>query len=94
MQESALYKSIIAEALEIGVAQERAQNIYQILVEWLGAVDPNVSQRLATFPNGDLVAKWNNAAIRVRDVEAARQLLDQILQTLDRLPTTDAQRAH
>jgi len=93
LMESALYKSIFAEGVELGEVRgeargeargetrARAQNIYQVLVLWLGAVDPNVSQRLATFPSLDLLVKWNDAAIRVRDVEAARQLLDQILQT-------------
>lgn len=75
--ESALYKSIFAQ----GEARLRAHTIHKLLVRWLGSVDATLRERIATFPDRDVVVAWHDEALDLNDAEAARKLLDKILQT-------------
>jgi hypothetical protein len=77
LMESALYKSIFAE----GEARAYARTICRVLDRWLGSVEPTLRQRIASFPNPNLVVEWHDAALELHDVESARALLDAILQT-------------
>ena len=77
LMESALYKSIFAR----GEAQAHAGTIHKLLVRWLGSVDATLRERVATFPDRDLVAAWHDEALDLNDAESARKLLDKILQT-------------
>lgn len=77
LMESPFYKSIFAR----GEAQARADTINKLLVRWLGSVDANIRQRIATFPDRDMLAVWHDEALDLNDVESARKLLEKIRQT-------------
>lgn len=89
LMESALFKSIFAQGeargeargVALGAAQARAGTIHRLLVRWLGTVDENVRQHVASFPNQKFVDAWHEEAVELNDAESARKLLAKILQT-------------
>ena len=83
--ESALYKSIFAQGESRGEsrgeARVYAKTINKLLLRWLGTVDSSLRQRVATFPDRNILAAWHDEALELNDAESARKLLEKIQNT-------------
>jgi predicted transposase YdaD len=85
LMESALYKSIFAQGESRGEsrgeARVYAKTINKLLLRWLGTVDSSLRQRVATFPDRNILAAWHDEALELNDAESARKLLEKIQNT-------------
>ena len=76
--ESTLYQSAFAKGEAKGEARLYVETIAQILVRWLGALEPAVAERLGTGADRLILRAWHQEALYLSDAEGARRLAEKI----------------
>jgi predicted transposase YdaD len=86
LMESTLYQSAFAKGEAQGEARGEAraearlyvETIVQILVRWLNALDPALSERLGAVADRLTLKAWHQEALYLSDAEGARRLAEKI----------------
>jgi hypothetical protein len=76
---STLYESIFEKGEARGKAQMCAETIIQILTHWMGAVTPDVRERIKAVADLDTLKLWQAEAVVLHDAERAERLAEKIL---------------
>jgi hypothetical protein len=83
---STLYQSIFKKGEALGEMRGEAKNcaktIVRLLIHWLGALDPEVRERIRTMSDLDTLNVWHDEALFLRDAEGAQRLADRIRKAL------------
>jgi len=78
LMESELYKSIFAK----GEARAHASTLVRMLTHRLGAVDPDLRQRIQTFGDAATLEVWTDEVVLAPDEAAVRRVLEKISRAL------------
>ena len=75
---STLYQSIFEKGEARGEARAYVETIIQLLIRWMGALDPAVRDRIRALSDADTLKAWHQEALYVADAEGARRLAEKI----------------
>jgi hypothetical protein len=78
LMESTLYKSAFEKGEARGKAEQCAETIIQLLIRWMGALDPAVGERVRTLMDRDALEVWYKESLFLNDAAAAERLAEKI----------------
>ncbi len=75
---STLYQSILEKGEARGQAKVCAETIIRLLAHWMGAVEPDLRERIRTRADLDTLTSWYDDALFLRNAEDAERLAEKI----------------